>query len=160
MQTSQPRMHRNTTRRRVTISDVSDALGISKSTVSRALNEYSDISKSTRTRVRRMADKMGYRPLSHAQAIRTGQTKSLGLVIQLADHDAQRPFLAEFLSGVSQGASEAGWTLTLAASDSQEATLKLFAEMIEGHKVDGFKYLARSFLSSPAAFVKKVGDQR
>jgi len=77
-------------RLRVTISDVSEALGLTKSTVSRALNGYADISESTRLRVRRAADKMGYRPLSHAQAIRTGRTKSLGLVIQMADHDAQR----------------------------------------------------------------------
>lgn len=123
---------------RVTISDVSDALGLTKSTVSRALNEYPDIAPATRLRVRRMADKMGYRPLSHAQAIRTGQTKSLGLVIQLADHDAQRPFLAEFLSGMSQEASAEGWTLTIAATDSPAATIKTFREMIRDRKVDGF----------------------
>lgn len=125
-------------RRRVTISDVSHALGLTKSTVSRALNDYADIAPGTRLRVRRMADKMGYRPLSHAQAIRTGQTKSLGLVIQMADHDAQRPFLAEFLSGVSQGASAAGWTLTLAATDSPAATTDTFRALINDHKVDGF----------------------
>ena len=123
---------------RVTISDVSDALGLTKSTVSRALNEYPDIAPATRLRVRRMAEKMGYRPLSHAQAIRTGQTKTLGLIIQLADHDAQRPFLTEFLSGMSQEASAEGWTLTIAATDSPTATINTFQEMIRDRKVDGF----------------------
>ncbi|WP_342078193.1 substrate-binding domain-containing protein [Yoonia sp. SS1-5] len=123
---------------RVTIADVSRALGVTKSTVSRALNAYPDISASTQLRVRRMADKMGYRPLSHAQAIRTGLTKSLGLVIQMADHDSQRPFLAEFLSGLSQGASAEGWTLTIAASDSPQHTLDMFGSMIADRKVDGF----------------------
>lgn len=126
------------TQRRVTISDMSEALGITKSTVSRALNDYSDISESTRVRVRRMAEKMGYRPLSYAQAIRTGLSKSLGLVIQLADHDAQRPFLAEFLSGLSQGASAEGWTLTIAAADGPEASAETFRSMIRDRKVDGF----------------------
>ena len=126
------------THARVTISDVSAALGLTKSTVSRALNDYSDIADGTRLRVRRMAEKMGYRPLSHAQAIRTGRTKSLGLVIQMADHDAQRPFLAEFLAGLSQGASAEGWTLTIAATDSPTATLATFRNMISDRKVDGF----------------------
>ena len=85
-----------------------------------------------------MADKMGYRPLSSAQAIRTGQSKSLGFVIQMSDHDAQRPFLAEFLAGLSQGASAHGWTLTIAATDSPAATLQTFKDMIKDRKVDGF----------------------
>jgi LacI family transcriptional regulator len=133
---------------RVTISDVSEALGVTKSTVSRALNGYVDISPGTRLRVRRMADKMGYRPLSHAQAIRTGQTKSLGLVIQMADHDAQRPFLAEFIAGLSRGASAVGWTITIAATDSPAATIETFKTMIRDRKVDGF-ILPRTMLDDP-----------
>ncbi|MDA9865441.1 substrate-binding domain-containing protein [bacterium] len=134
--------------RRVTISDVSDALGLTKSTVSRALNHYPDISESTRNRVQRAAERMGYRPLSHAQAIRTGLSKSLGLVIQMSDHDAQRPFLAEFLAGLSQGASAEGWTLTIAASTSAQTTISTFREMIKDRKVDGF-ILPRTLLSDP-----------
>ena len=56
---------------RVTISDVADALNLTKSTVSRALNGYTDISESTQARVKQMARKMNYQPLSHAQAIKT-----------------------------------------------------------------------------------------
>ena len=133
---------------RITISDVSDALGLTKSTVSRAMNDYPDISDATRTRVKRMAEKMGYHPLSHAQAIKTGRTKSLGLVIQMADHDSQRPFLAEFLAGLSTNASQAGWTLTIAASDSAEATVDTFNDMIRNHKADGF-VLPRTMVNDP-----------
>ncbi|MBW4709994.1 substrate-binding domain-containing protein [Roseobacter sp. YSTF-M11] len=133
---------------RVTISDVSDALGLTKSTVSRAMNDYPDISEGTRLKVRRMAEKMGYHPLSHAQAIRTGLTKSLGLIIQMADHDAHRPFLAEFLAGLSQGASAEGWTLTIAASDSASATETVFNDMIRNRKADGF-ILPRAMVVDP-----------
>lgn len=133
---------------RVTISDVSAALGLTKSTVSRALNDYPDISASTRQRVGRMAEKMGYRPLSYAQAIRTGLSKSLGLVIQMADHDAQRPFLAEFLAGLSQGASAEGWTMTIAATNSPAETLETFRSMIGDRKVDGF-VLPRTMVKDP-----------
>lgn len=133
---------------RVTISDVSDALGVTKSTVSRALNGYSDISPATQVRVSRMAEKMGYVPLSHAQAIKTGRTRSLGLVIQLADHDAHRPFLAEFLSGLSRGASDAGWTLTVATSDSEAGTLETMGSLRRDRKADGF-ILPRTMYDDP-----------
>ena len=123
---------------RVTIADVSSALGLTKSTVSRALNGYPDISESTRTRVRAMAERMGYRPLSHAQAIKTGRARSLGLVIQMADHDAHRPFLAEFLAGISRGASAEGWTLTVATSTSEADTLEVMQSLTADRKADGF----------------------
>ena len=133
---------------RVTISDVSDVLGMAKSTVSRALNDYPDISKNTRIRVQRMADRMGYRPLAQAQAIRTGRVRALGLILQLNDHDAHRPFLAEFLAGISYIASSEGWTLTVASADSDEATLKAMRLLVEDRKADGF-ILPRALREDP-----------
>ena len=97
------------TDKRATIADVARALDLTKSTVSRAMNGYPDIAQATRLRVQRMAEEMNYQPLSHAQAIKTGFTRSLGLVLQLSDHDAHRPFLAEFLAGVSACASRCLW---------------------------------------------------
>ncbi len=125
-------------RRRVTINDVAEALGLTKSTVSRAMNGYADISEATQLRVRRMAKTMNYLPLSHAQAIKTGRTRSLGLVLQLSDHDAQRPFLAEFLAGLSAGASSESWTLTVAASDSHDDMIQMFQSLLRDGKADGF----------------------
>lgn len=125
-------------RRRVTISDMANALGLTKSTVSRAMNDYPDISQTTQRRVKRMAKKMGYFPLSHAQAIKTGRTRSLGLVLQFSDHDAQRPFLAEFLAGLSAGVSLEGWTLTVAASDNDANMVDTFQALLRDGKADGF----------------------
>ena len=123
---------------RVTINDMAKALGLTKSTVSRALNGYPDISQTTQLRVQRMAEKLHYRPLSHAQAIKTGRTRSLGLVLQLSDHDAHRPFLAEFLAGVSNGASAEGYTLTVASADDEEHMISTYEGLIRDRKADGF----------------------
>jgi LacI family transcriptional regulator len=123
---------------RVTITALSAALGLSKSTVSRALNGYPDISERTRLRVRRGAETMGYRPLSHAQAIRTGRVRALGLVVQIGDHDAQRPFLADFLAGISVAASAEGWTLTVATADSEADAVRTMEQLVEDRKADGF----------------------
>ena len=138
----------NRRRRRVTISDVAAELGLAKGTVSRALNDYPDIAPGTRERVRCVARKLGYQPLSHAQAIKTGRARSLGLVIQLSEHDAHRPFLADFLAGISFVASGEGWTLTVATADSDAATLTTMRRLIDEHKVDGF-ILPRTLIDDP-----------
>lgn len=129
---------KNTAQERPTIADVSRALGLTKSTVSRALNGYDDISERTKIRVRKMADKIGYVPLAHAQAIRTGRVRALGLIVQMSDHDAHRPFLAEFLLGISQAASDEGWTVSIAAATSDEETIATIQKMVRDRKVDGF----------------------
>lgn len=125
-------------RSRVTIAHLADALGLTKGTVSRALNGYPDISDGTRQRVRRQADLMGYRPLAQAQAIRTGRTRALGLVLQTDVADSQRPFLSDFLAGVTTAASRESWTLTVATSGGGEAMLSTLSRLVDEHKADGF----------------------
>lgn len=125
-------------KRRVTISDLADALGLTKGTVSRALNGYTDISESTRRRVLARAEAMGYRPLAPAQAIRTGRTRAIGLVLQNDWHDAQRPFLSEFLEGLSTAASAEHWTMTVATAGSDAEMLETLERLLDERKADGF----------------------
>ncbi len=123
---------------RVTINDLADALGLAKGTVSRALNGYPDIAETTRARVTRTAERMGYRPLAQAQAIRTGRARSLGLVLNTGSRDAHKPFLLDFLDGISRAASEESWTLSVAIAEGVDEELSTMARLIEERKVDGF----------------------
>ncbi|MEQ8366479.1 MAG: substrate-binding domain-containing protein [Roseicyclus sp.] len=134
--------------KRVTISDVADALGLAKGTVSRALNGYPDISEATRLRVGRAAEKMGYRPMAQAQAIRTGRARSLGLVLNAGRSDAHKPFLTDFLDGISRAASEENWTLTVATADDEANEVATLARLVDERKVDGF-ILPRTKMSDP-----------
>jgi len=120
---------------RVTINHLAEELGLAKGTVSKALNSYADISESTRRRVKKIAAEMDYRPLAYAQAIRTGRVRSIGLVFQT---ESERPFLADFLAGVSQTASAENWTLTVATSASEEEVLLTTKRLIDERKADGF----------------------
>ena len=129
---------RNLRAGKVTIQDLSDYLGLSKGTVSRALNKYPDIAKSTQVRVASAARKMGYRPSNHAQAIKTGLVKSIGLVLNVAGDNAHRPFLAEFLNGISERLGDEEWTLVVATAQSDEHSLEVHARLIAEQKVDGF----------------------
>ena len=125
-------------RRRVTINDLAADLGIAKGTVSRALNDYPDISEATRLRVRRAAERMGYRPMAQAQAIRTGRARSLGLVLNAGRSDAHKPFLTDVLDGNSRAASEESWTLTVATAEDETDEVATMARLVDERKVDGF----------------------
>lgn len=125
-------------RRRVTINDLAGHLGLTKSTVSRALNDYPDIAPGTRKRVKRQAEIMGYSPLSQAQAIKTGRTRSIGLVVQSDLHDGYRPFLSEFFAGMAQEAGSQNWTLAVANADSEEEVTDVYRRLVDERKVDGF----------------------
>lgn len=123
---------------KITIQDLSDHLGLSKGTVSRALNKYPDIAESTQLRVATAAKKLGYRPSSHAQAIRTGRVKSVGLVLNVAGENAHRPFLSDFLNGISIRLGEEDWTLVVATAQSDENSIEVHSRLIAEQKVDGF----------------------
>jgi LacI family transcriptional regulator len=122
---------------RVTISDVAAALGLTKGTVSRALNGYPDISEATRLRVSKQAARMGYRPLAQAQAIRTGRARALGLVLNAGRADAHKPFLTDFLDGISRAASGESWTLTVATAMDEADEVDTLARLVDERKVDG-----------------------
>lgn len=134
--------------RRVTISDLADTLGLTKGTVSRALNGYPDIADATRLRVMRAAERMGYRPLAQAQAIRTGRARALGLVLNAGRADAHKPFLTDFLDGISRAASEESWTLTVATAMDETGEVATLARLVDERKVDGF-ILPRTKLHDP-----------
>nr|WP_320141108.1 substrate-binding domain-containing protein [uncultured Cohaesibacter sp.] len=139
---------RQSKKSRVTIKEVAYALGISKSTVSRALNGYSDIAEHTRLKVQRTAQELGYKPMIHAQAIRTGLVRSLGMVLNADSHDGHRPFLASFIDGISRRASQDNWTLTVATASHALGVLTTIKRLSDEHTVDGF-ILPRTRIDDP-----------
>jgi len=134
--------------KRTTIDDVAALSGLTKGTVSRALNGYPDISPPTRVKVEKAARILDYSPLSQAQAIKTGIVRSIGFVLQTYAHDAHRPFLASFLSALSETATDEGWTLTLATSDSDDGTIRTLEWLVKERKADGF-ILPRTLTRDP-----------
>ena len=123
---------------KVTIQDLSDYLNLAKGTVSRALNKYPDIAESTQLRVARAAKELGYRPSPHAQAIRTGLVKSVGLVLNVGGNNAHRPFLSEFLNGISLRLGQEDWTLVVATANSDRHSIEVHSRLVAEQKVDGF----------------------
>ncbi len=84
----------------VTIEDISRQLGISVSTVSKALNDYPDVSQDTRERVKSTALALDYHPSSVARNLRLGRTDKIGLLI-----NNPISFISEYISEIMTGAA-------------------------------------------------------
>ncbi|WP_202565804.1 LacI family DNA-binding transcriptional regulator [Agreia sp. COWG] len=92
-----------------TIVDVAALAGVSRQTVTRALNDMVDVSASTKARVLAAADELNYRPNRHAQSMVQGRTTTIGLVLD----DLSNPYFAELASALSRVAAERQWSVLL-----------------------------------------------
>lgn len=117
----------------ITIIDVAKALGVSPSTVSRALNNSSEINENTRQEIIRVANELDYRPNLLAQSLHRGETHTIGVVIP----DIQRPFFAGVVAGIQQVASEAGYRVMICQSNESHSTEVLNVQALMASRVDG-----------------------
>ncbi|RZJ52490.1 MAG: LacI family transcriptional regulator [Flavobacterium sp.] len=113
--------------------DIASALGISVTTVSKALKGYSDVSQSTRAKVMEMADKMNYMPNSVAVNLRTNETKTIGVIIPATVHH----FFSSVLNGILEEAEKRGYlVIILQSSEKYELEKKQVALLLQ-KRVDG-----------------------
>src|SRR6195952_137241 len=95
--------------RPATINDVAAAAGVSRQTVTRAVNNMAGISAGTRERVLAAARELHYRPSRFGRGLVKPQTPTLGLLID----DLTNPYYAELASAVLELAADAGWNVIL-----------------------------------------------
>ena len=93
----------------ITIKDIAKELGISVSTVSRALQNHPDISEPTKALVRDCAKRLNYKPNIMASNLRTCKNTTIGIVLPEVNHH----FFASVLDGIEQTANEAGYNIII-----------------------------------------------
>ncbi len=98
--------------KQITIKDIARELGISVSTVSRALKDNPEISKATKEMVRESARRLNYKPNLMASNLRTNKNTTLGVIIPEVNHH----FFASVLDGIEQTANEAGYSILICQS--------------------------------------------
>ncbi len=82
---------------------LSEILGLSQTTVSRALNGYPEVNEGTRSRVQAAAAKHGYRPNIRAKGLATGRSMVIGHVIPTSSqHEMVNPIFGDFVAGAAR----------------------------------------------------------
>ena len=115
-------------------------LGLSISTVSRALNGYDDVSPETRARVFARAKEIGYRPNPGARRLKSGTTSAIGVILPApssAGHAVDTMY-SSLLGGVATEIETAGYHLlaTMQAKNDPAREAALYENFIKGSWVD------------------------
>jgi DNA-binding LacI/PurR family transcriptional regulator len=116
-----------------TIRDIAKLLGISKSTVSRALNNHFDVSKETARRVKELASKIDYHPNLLAQHLKLQRTNTIGVIIP----QTINRFFAKAVGGIQQVANKAGYNVMICQSDETLSIEQNNLQTLMASKVDG-----------------------
>ncbi|WP_170763302.1 LacI family DNA-binding transcriptional regulator [Ruegeria lacuscaerulensis] len=141
------------------LKQLSDILGLSQTTVSRALNGYPEVREETRLKVQAAAEKHGYRPNVRAKGLATGRSMVIGHVIpSSSQHEMVNPIFGDFVAGAAKVYAEHNYDMmfTNAPDTSIEASYRdLFARgavdgvIIQGPKVDEPRIRTLSRLGVP-----------
>lgn len=129
------------TARQVTIEDVARAAGVSRQTVSNALNAPQRLRASTLTRVTAAIDELGYQPDQSARSLRTGTRRVIGYPAPADDPANPNPLMGGFLEALVTAADEVGHRVLLFRADPRRgaaAVTAAFTGLIASRQVDGF----------------------
>lgn len=122
----------------VTIKDIAKKVGKSITTVSRALNDYDDVSPETKELVRKVAQEMGYTPNIMAQRLQKRRTDILGFIIPTYGPRFTDPFFSEFLAGIGNMAVKLGYDILVSTHPIGDEELNSYQKKVRSYSVDGF----------------------
>jgi len=133
---------------KLTIKDIGRELGVSISTVSKALKDSKEISTETKERIKAFAEFHNYKPNSLALKLRSQKTLTIGVIIPEIVHH----FFSTVLRGIDEYANSRGYNVMVCLSNSYEKEVLSIATLLDG-SVDGI-------LISLSTGTQKKGDYR
>ena len=121
----------------VSLKDIAAACGVSVATVSKALNNQSDISEARRAQIRKTANEMGYLPNMAARALKTKATHDIGVLFADGHRSGlTHPFFSEVLEGLRVRAESQGYDITFINMQLQKRKVT-YLEHCKYRNVDG-----------------------
>lgn len=139
-------MERTEIMKNVTLKDVAKAAGVSYATVSRALSGSNQIGKSTRERIVRLCDEMGYTGNYVARSMVMKKTYLLGLVVPAIENE----FMSQLAYYVEMSARARGYNIMLCNSEPDLKQEEMVVKLLLGRRVDGILIVPQS----PATYEK------
>lgn len=120
-----------------TIYDVALKSGFSATTVSKAFNDYSDISTKTKNEILKVAKEMGYLPNSHARTILTKKSWTVGvLYLESSGRGIKHPFFNAVIEGFKESMESKGYDLMFVSKDIGNGKFS-YLEHCQFRSIDG-----------------------
>ncbi|MBU8685878.1 LacI family transcriptional regulator [Priestia megaterium] len=121
-----------------TIKDIARVAGVSVTTVSRALNGYSDVNEKTRQKIAAVARELDYSPNTLARGLVMQKSKTIGLLVSgISRESVKDNFTFEVLCGVNERASTLGYDLILFNTNTMMQQEKTYTQLCRERRVDG-----------------------
>jgi LacI family transcriptional regulator len=154
-------------KRHISLKDLANELGVSISTISRALKNHPDISPEMTKKVQALAEKMNYSPNPLAMGLLRQQTKMIGVIVP----DINTHFYSSIISGIEEIAKQHGYFIVIASSNESiekevESVENLLKSRVEGlivclsQETSNFSHFGRMVKNDiPLVFFDRVCDE-
>ncbi len=119
------------------IFDIAKKAGVSITTVSRALNGYSDVSETTRKRIAAIAEELNYYPSAAARNLQGKKTNTIAFAPWLRDHIESRSFFKEMVGVLALNCLKYDLSLLVTGADSSQEVHENLRELVGSGRVDG-----------------------
>ncbi|PTX62261.1 LacI family transcriptional regulator [Kordia periserrulae] len=116
-----------------TLKDIAEHLGISVTTVSKALKDYPDVSKKTKALVKELAQTLNYKPNAFAVNLRMETSNTIGLIIPEIVHH----FFSSVIKGIISQAEKKGYLVIILQSNESYELEKKQIDLLMSKRVDG-----------------------
>lgn len=122
----------------LTLEDIAEKAGVSRSTVSRVINNQPNVREDVRGRVLQVINDTGYRPNVAARSLASQRTSMIGLVMpHSVSHFFTDPYFPHLVQGIAQGCNKYEQTLGLFLVASKDDEEKIFPRVSRGSMLDG-----------------------
>lgn len=123
---------------KLTLEDIGRLAGVSRSTVSRVINNEPSVSAEVRDRVTQVISQTGYTPNAAARSLVSNRSGVIGLVIPSRVHDLfEDPYFARLIQGISAASNRSGTTLSLFLFQTEAEERELYPRVVASGFVDG-----------------------
>lgn len=139
--------------KKTTLKEIAEALGISISTVSKALKNYPDVSKKTKEKVLELAKSVNYSPNIFAQSLRSKASKTIGVVIPTMVHY----FFSRVIDAILKEAEKKGYIVIIMQSNENADLEKKQVDLLLSKSVDGI-LISLSNKTNNFEHLKKITD--
>lgn len=121
----------------LTMKDIAQMIGVSESTVSRAINGKPGVGKQTREKILALVEKHNFQPNTLASGLASSRTRTLGLILP----NLNQPALVQIMRGVERKASELGYHLILANTGGCHQKEVSYLTLFQKNRVEGIIFL-------------------